>query len=83
VGTPGSPIDALLAPLASNGGATQTRALLAGSPAFNAANPATPGSGGSACAVTDKRGVIRPLGLACDMGAFEAGMLLFLPSINQ
>lgn len=52
-----------LGPLASNGGPTQTRALLAGSPAIDA--------GGSECPATDQRGVARPQGPACDIGAFE------------
>jgi len=45
--------------------------LLAGSPAIDAGNPATPGSGGDACLATDQRGVARPIGASCDMGAYE------------
>jgi hypothetical protein len=53
----------LLAPLAANGGATPTHALLAGSPAID---------GGSAlCPAADQRGVVRPHGGGCDIGAFE------------
>ncbi len=63
----------LLGPLANNGGPTQTHALLAGSPAIDAGNPATPGSGGNACEATDQRGYARPAGLACDIGAYEFG----------
>ena len=48
--------------LADNGGPTQTHALLSGSPAIDAANPAV-------CPVTDQRGV--PRDAACDVGAFE------------
>ncbi len=40
VGTPANPINPLLAPLANNGGATQTHALLVGSPAIDAGNNA-------------------------------------------
>jgi CSLREA domain-containing protein len=65
-------IDPLLGALQNNGGNTPTHALLAGSPAIDAANPAPPGSSG-ACEVTDQRGALRPRGLACDIGAFEAG----------
>jgi hypothetical protein len=61
----------LLAALADNGGATQTHALLAGSPALNAGNPNTPGSGGNTCEATDQIGSNRPLGSACDIGAVE------------
>ncbi len=42
-------------------------------PAVDAGNPAAPGSGGSACAVTDQRGFLRPIGPRCDIGAFERG----------
>ena len=83
VGTIANPINPLLAALADNGGATQTQALLDGSPAFNAGNPLAPGSSGFACAAADQRGVPRPLGLVCDMGAFEAGMRLYLPAIQK
>ena len=83
VGASGNPLDPLLAALADNGGPTLTHALLAGSPALNAGNPATPGGGGFACAATDQRAVVRPLGPRCDMGAYEAGGLLFLPLIRR
>jgi CSLREA domain-containing protein len=56
--------DPLLGPLASNGGPTQTRLLLPGSPAIDAA-------GTSGCPATDQRGVTRPQGSACDIGAVE------------
>lgn len=55
--------DPLLGPLADNGGPTQTLALRAGSPALDAA--------GEPCPATDQRGVPRPQGPACDIGAFE------------
>jgi cysteine-rich repeat protein len=64
-------VDPLLGALADNGGPTRTRALLAGSPALEAANPAAPGSGGGACEVDDQRGVTRPQSARCDVGAFE------------
>jgi CSLREA domain-containing protein len=64
VGSPGAPIDPKLGPLADNGGPTRTRALLAGSPAINAAS--TPD-----CPTTDQRGVLRPQGAACDIGSYE------------
>jgi Right handed beta helix region len=62
---------ARLRPLADNGGPTKTMALRPGSPARNAGNPNDPGTGGLACAATDQRGVQRPKGPRCDMGAFE------------
>ncbi len=63
----------MLASLADNGGPTLTQALLPGSPALNAANPATPGGADpNACPATDQRGFPRG-GTAgrCDIGAFE------------
>ncbi len=55
----------LLGPLANNGGPTETHALLAGSPAIDAVPLAS-------CTVsTDQRGVSRPQGAACDIGAYE------------
>jgi cysteine-rich repeat protein/predicted outer membrane repeat protein len=65
-------VSAGLAPLDDNGGPTFTHGLLPGSPARNAANPAVPGSGGGACEATDQRGVARPQGPQCDIGALEA-----------
>jgi YD repeat-containing protein len=79
VGTITNTIDAKLGLLANNGGPSLTYALLAGSVAIDAANPATPGSGGTACAATDQRWALRPAdgdgnGTAvCDIGAYEAG----------
>ena len=56
--------DALLGPLADNGGLTRTHALQAGSPAIDAADPVV-------CSATDQRGVARPQGIACDVGSYE------------
>lgn len=58
--------------LQNNGGETYTHALLAGSQALDAGNPVLPGSGGNACASADQRGISRPQGTNCDIGAFEA-----------
>jgi|GEM_PF-934877 len=69
--------DANLGPLQDNGGSTFTHALLSGSPAIDAGNPATPGSGGNACEATDQRGLSRPQGDFCDIGAYEVGNLPF------
>jgi streptogramin lyase len=52
-----------LPPLANNGGPTQTMALLPGSPAIDAGNPAL-------APATDQRGVVRDS--APDIGAFES-----------
>jgi hypothetical protein len=59
--------DPRLGPLADNGGPTQTVALLPGSPAIDAADDGW-------CALLsyiDQRGVTRPQGAHCDIGAFE------------
>jgi CSLREA domain-containing protein len=58
-------LDPLLGPLSNNGGPTQTHALLPGSPAIDAASPDCPPP------ATDQRGVSRPQGIRCDIGAFE------------
>jgi len=63
--------DPLLGALTNNGGATQTHSLLPGSPAIDAGNPAAPGNGGNACEASDQRGVARPQGTRCDIGAYE------------
>lgn len=57
--------DPKLAALANNGGFAVSRALLGGSPAINAV-PAP-----NCTVTTDGRGIARPLGGACDIGAFE------------
>jgi hypothetical protein len=66
---PGANVDPLLGPLQDNGGPTQTMALGSGSGAIDAGNDAT-------CAAApinnlDQRGVIRPWGAHCDIGAVE------------
>ena len=53
-----------LGPLADNGGPTKTHALDGPSAALDAAL-------GAWCPATDQRGVPRPQGPACDIGAFE------------
>ncbi len=63
--------------LADNGSPTTTHALVEGSPAIDAGNPASPGSGGVACEATDQRDFNRPADgdgddtADCDIGAFE------------
>jgi beta-glucanase (GH16 family) len=64
IGSDMSSTNALVGPLADNGGATLTHALLAGSPAIDAADA-------GACPAVDQRGVNRPQGAGCDVGAVE------------
>ena len=78
VGTSSNRIDAKLGPLASNGGLTQTHALLVGSPAIDAG---TVLGAESQATARDQRGVPRPQGVAPDIGAFEvATNFLFVNS---
>ncbi len=58
--------------LANNGGPTRTHALVAGSPAIDAVGGVCPPPD------TDQRGMPRPQGPACDIGAFEAESELVL-----
>ncbi len=79
--------DPLLDPagLKNNGGPTQTIALQPGSPAINAVPRGVNGCGTTL--TTDQRGVARPQGPRCDIGAFESVVLdttspvLDLPSV--
>ena|SRR5579871_5626361 len=65
----------LLGGLTNNGGPTKTRALLLGSPAIDAGNPAGCTDGEGNLLTTDQRGYPRPdqddTG-GCDMGAYES-----------
>jgi hypothetical protein len=45
---------------------------LPGSPAIDAGNPANPGSSETACEIADQREYARPIGFACDIGAYES-----------
>jgi len=56
--------DPKLGTLGNYGGFTQTIPLLAGSSAIESGDD-------SACPATDQRGIIRPQGLHCDIGAYE------------
>jgi hypothetical protein len=64
--------DPLLGPLQNNGGITDTQALLTGSPALNAGNPAKPDQNGrqGRCLESDQIGTPRPPG-SCDIGAWQ------------
>jgi hypothetical protein len=64
-------VDPTLGVLKNNGGRTETHRLLGGSMAIDSGSPAPPGSGGNACQKVDQRGIARPQGVNCDMGAYE------------
>ncbi len=74
IGTNTNLINPRLAILQDNGGPTWTHALMAGSPAIDAGNPASPSGGGTACLITDQRGTFRPVSSRCDMGAYEGSV---------
>jgi hypothetical protein len=58
-----------LAPLGNNGGLTLTHALLPGSPAINVVSNCVDAAGSPL--FVDQRGVGRPVGVQCDIGAYE------------
>jgi len=68
-------VNALLGPLQNNGGLTRTHALLSGSPAINAGT-------NTGCPATDQRGVGRPQGATCDIGAFEFAATVAAVALN-
>ena len=70
--------DPLLGAFGNNGGFTKTIPLLAGSSAIDTGNDAV-------CPATDQRGVSRPQGAHCDIGAFELDQQLkiYLPLIMR
>ncbi len=63
--------DPLLGALQDNGGYTQTHALAGNSPALDAGDD-------TGCPATDQRGLARPKGTHCDIGAFE----YFVPTLS-
>ncbi len=76
-GTPTVSADPKLGALADNGGPTQTMSLLPGSPAIDAGDDAT-------CETADQRGITRPQGPHCDIGAFEiTGPVEYTLTINK
>jgi predicted outer membrane repeat protein len=80
IGTSGAPVNPLLGPLADNGGPTKTHALLAGSPAIDAGDPAAvAGVGG--VPEFDQRGApfSRVAGAAVDVGSLE--LPVFVPGL--
>lgn len=62
-----SGVDPKLGPLQNNGGPTETQSPGIGSPVLNQIPPGT----STVCPSTDQRGVARPQGGGCDIGAVE------------
>lgn len=75
VGTAASPLDPQLGPLADNGGPTRTLRPLAGSLLLDRV-PAGAGCNNQGL-TTDQRGVPRPQGTLCDIGAVEVATAPF------
>jgi hypothetical protein len=75
-------LDPKLGALANNGGPTLTDALLAGSPAIDAGNPAGCTDPRGATLTTDQRGFPRTVGAdtVCDIGAYEYGAMAPTPT---
>jgi hypothetical protein len=84
LGRSSSPLDPRLGPLSDHGtvGRTATQPPLPGSPAVNTADP-------EICPPVDQRGITRPQGPRCDIGAHEVeggqpveeGFIIYLPVI--
>jgi predicted outer membrane repeat protein len=73
--------DPQIGPLADNGGPTRTRALL-GATILHPRSPAIDAGTNTGCPATDQRGVSRPQGAYCDIGAFEVMIYpIYLPLI--
>lgn len=66
-----SSTDPLLGTLGNYGGLTQTIPLLPGSPAIGAGDATTCADTTQGASNVDQRGVTRPQGTVCDIGAFE------------
>jgi hypothetical protein len=64
-------VDPQLGALGSNGGPTQTRVPRSGSPLIDAIPVASCQADGASGITTDQRGVSRPQGPGCDIGAVE------------
>lgn len=78
-GTASQPIAARLQPPALNGGTTETQMPAANSPAVDAGAPA---GAAYVCEVDDQRGVVRPIGSRCDIGAVESDDRIFLGTFD-
>lgn len=76
IGSAAAPLDPKLEPFAVYGGTVETQPPRADSPAIDAGNPAAPGAA-PACEVDDARGIARPSGPRCDIGAVEINDRIF------
>jgi len=82
VGGPYALTDPALGTLQFNGGLTRTHAIAPGSPAVDAGNPGGCTDDLGAPLANDQRGVHRPYGSHCDIGAFEYADIIFRNGFN-
>ncbi len=75
-------LDPAIDSLHNNGGSTNTRALFYGSPAINAIPTAQCTDQYAAPMTIDQRGSARPIGGACDIGAYEGNLPQKLIGVN-
>lgn len=75
--------DVPLGPPQDNGGSTWTQALWPFSPAIDAGNPIGCKDAAGNLLTIDQRGVLRPIGPRCDIGAYEAPIYIhvYLPVV--
>lgn len=74
IGTPVQPLNPRLLPPDPNGGTTETQMPAANSPLVDAG---APDASAFPCETTDQRGMPRPLGACCDIGAVESDDRIF------
>ncbi len=82
VGNPALSINPRLQPFAVYGGTVETMPPLPNSPALEAGSAALAGQPG-ACEAIDARGIARPQGTRCDIGAAELDDLVFRDSFES
>jgi parvulin-like peptidyl-prolyl isomerase len=75
--------DARVGALDANGGPTQTVALTGGSPAVDAGDPAGCVDDNGSLLTVDQRGIRRPAGGRCDIGAFEQPVAVTGTVVNR
>jgi hypothetical protein len=77
--------DPFLGPLQDNGGPTFTQALLAGSPAIDAGDPAGCTNANGALLTRDQRGAARARAgdTRCDIGSYEFGATVLPPCVGD
>lgn len=78
-GTAAAPLNPRLLPLGAYGGRTETQLPEAVSPAVDRG---APNGADAPCELVDQRGVVRPLGAYCDIGAVESDDRIFADGLE-